>query len=271
VRKDIKMPELPEVETVARQLRQKVLEKKVVNIEVFDPKVVDTRLQQLAPFKFKKIQRRGKSIIASLDNNQYLIIHFGMTGHFYYVPKLPSSDTHNEYMVAVFHFADKSILTHNSIRRFGRIQLATKTDVEEYVSKLGPEPLEMTSQEFILSLQKTPSAVIKSKLLDQDCIAGIGNIYAQEALYRAGILPSKKINQISQQQLEQLYGKLQDVLRESIKNNGTTVSNFTHLAGKGEFQNLLTVYQKDRCPKNHSIRKVQIGGRSTYYCKDCQK
>lgn len=265
------MPELPEVETVARQLRQKVLEKKVVSVEVFDPKVVDTRLQQLAPFKLKKINRRGKSIIASMDNGQYLIIRFGMTGHFYYVPKLPSSDTYNEYLAAVFHFTDKSILTHNSIRRFGRIQVATKKEVDEFVSQLGPEPLEMTSSEFVTSLQKTPSAVIKSKLLDQNCIAGIGNIYAQEALYHAGILPFKKINQISQSQLEKLHCELQNVLRESIKKNGSTVSNYVHLAGKGEFQNFLAVYQQNKCPRKHPIRKVQIGGRSTYYCKDCQK
>jgi len=271
MRKDRTMPELPEVETVVRQLRQKVLEKKVVNVEVFDPRVVDTRLQQLAPFKFKNITRRGKSIIASLNNGNYLIIQLRMTGHFYYVPKLPSSDTHNEYLAAVFHFTDKSILTHNSIRRFGKVQLATKKEVDEYVSKLGYEPLEMTSNEFITSLQKTSSAVIKSKLLEQDCIAGIGNIYAQEALYHAKILPSKKINQISDSQLTKLYKELQSVLLKSIEHNGSTVSNYTHIAGKGEFQNFLAVYQKEKCPKSHKIRKVQIGGRSTYYCKDCQK
>lgn len=270
------MPELPEVETVVRQLRQKVLRKKIDLVEVFDSKVVDTQLQQEGPFSFQKISRRGKFIIMKFDSDRYLLTHLRMTGHFHYVPKVNvpkvnGNKSFQNFLVAVFHFKKGGFLTHNSIRKFGTMRIVGREQLEDLESFLGPEPLGLSSEKFIEQVKQTPSAIIKSKLLDQKCIAGIGNIYAQEALYHAGINPAKKISQISNQKLAQLNEELQKVLRAAINNNGTTVNNYSHIDGEGGFQNFLAVYHQKACPKNHSLRKINIGGRSTYFCKSCQR
>lgn len=270
------MPELPEVETVVRQLRQKVLRKKIDLVEVFDSKVVDTQLQQEEPFSFQKISRRGKSIIMKFDSDRYLLTHLRMTGHFHYVPKtykvIPGDTSYQNYLSAVFHFKKGGFLTHNSVRKFGSMKIVGREQLENLEASLGPEPLGLSSEEFIEQVKQTPSAIIKSKLLDQKCIAGIGNIYAQEALYHAGIHPAKKINQISNEKLSQLNDELQRILQAAIKNSGTTVNNYSHINGEsGNFQDFLAVYHQKACPKNHSLRKINIGGRSTYFCQSCQR
>jgi len=267
----LEMPELPEVETVVRQLRQRILNKKVDLVEVFEPSVVDDQLQHEKPFSFKGVKRRGKSIIMSLDSGKYILTHLRMTGHFHYVPKKSTETLHKNYLAAVFHFKKGDFMTHNSIRKFGSMSLVNKEDLAKLESSLGPEPLGLSSEDFMQQLKQFPNSVIKSKLLDQKCIAGIGNIYAQEALYHSGINPTKKINQITNKKLSELNDELQRILLLSIKNNGSTVSNYSSITGKGNFQNFLAVYNQETCPKNHSLRKINIGGRGTYFCQSCQR
>ena len=267
------MPELPEVETVVRQLNKKVKFKEIIDLNVLDGKVVDQRIVKILPVKISKVTRRGKSIIFNLDNGQFILAHLRMTGHFHYIEKNQQNHLHENYLVGKLHFKDGSYLTHNSIRKFGSLKLLNQNELNQELSKLGPEPLDesFTAKLFYELVSSFPNANLKNKLLDQSFIAGIGNIYAQEALYHAKINPGSKVHQVSKNKLLKLHQELQNILRLSIKNNGTTVQDYAHIDGKGEFQHLLAVYGKEMCPKNHQLSKINIGGRGTYYCNQCQK
>ncbi len=266
------MPELPEVETVVRQLRKVLLGKTIIKVEIKDTKVIDFRILKILPACIINITRRGKSIIFTLDHDHYLLAHLRMTGHFHYVPSNKKDIHHEKYLSAIFYLNDHSFFTFNEIRRFGRIKLFTANELEQFSSSMGREPLDssFTVKEFNSLLDRFPKAIIKTKLLDQSAIAGIGNIYAQEALYRAAIHPQRKIEAISSAKREKLYHSIRNILKQAIKHNGTTIQNFSHIDGIGEFQDFLSVYQKERCPKDHPIRKINQGGRGTYYCPRCQ-
>ncbi len=266
------MPELPEVETVVRQLCKVILGKSIIKLEIKDTKVIDSEILKILPVRIINITRRGKSIIFTLDQNHYLLAHLRMTGHFHYVPSNKKDIQHEKYLSAIFYLDDRSFFTFNEIRRFGSIKLLTSNELEKFSFSMGREPLDssFTFKEFNSLLARFPKAIIKTKLLDQSAIAGIGNIYAQEALYRAKIHPQKRIESISSQKREKLYHSIRNVLQQAIKHNGTTIQNFSHIDGIGEFQDFLSVYQKERCLKNHLIRKINQGGRGTYYCPRCQ-
>ncbi len=266
------MPELPEVETVVRQLRSKILGKTIINLRIFDEMVVDQRILNILPSSILAVERRGKSIIVTLDSGNNLLIQLRMTGHFYYIEDTNSSDnSYQKHLSGIFDLSDNSRLTFNEIRRFGSVRLFNKQQLQKELADLGPEPLEINSKEFVKRIKSYPGANLKMKLLDQSCLAGIGNIYAQEALYHSGINPLRRINAVSEKELLVLYEEMQRILRAAIKNNGTTVENFSHLTGKGNFQNFLAVYGRDFCPKNHKVLKTKIGGRGTSYCPECQK
>ena len=272
--KNNSMPELPEVETVVRQLQSKILNKTITSIKSYDSLVVDPKLKTLQNQTITNITRRAKYILVTLNNHNTILIHLRMTGHFYYLStKTDTTQPYQKYRAAQFHFTDNTSLTFNAIRRFERLQLLTKNQLNFTLSKLGPEPLDpsFTSQKFHLLLKQAPSSIIKTKLLDQTFIAGIGNIYAQEALYHSKIHPTKKIKDIPKSKLTLLHHAIQTTLQQSIDRGGTTVNNYAHLDGKGDFQDLLAVYQKDHCPKKHPLSHLTQNGRSTYYCPVCQK
>ena len=268
----MQMPELPEVETIVKQLRAKIAGKIITKLEVLEPKVVDPKISSILPLKIKDVLRRGKFIIIPLDGSSSLLVHLKMTGHFHYVEAINKTkdQKHKQYLSRIFHLDDNSFFTFNEIRKFGMVNLVANGEMEKYLSKFGPEPLTITAENFQSRLQKFPRSVIKTKLLDQKFIAGIGNIYAQEVLYYAGIKPTQKIKDIPLPKIYLLHSEIQRVLKLSIENNGTTVSDYTHLSGKGNFQNFLAVYGQQNCPKGHSLHKINIGGRSTSFCQVCQ-
>src|SRR3989338_6233468 len=136
------MPELPEVETIVRQLNRKVLDKKIVKAEVYDSKVVSLTIQKLKSTTITKIWRRAKYIVMELSNGSAILTRLGMTGHFHYGDRKHISNNHERYMVSKFLFSGGSFLTHNSIRKFGRMKLVNKTKLNQILSKQGPEPLE---------------------------------------------------------------------------------------------------------------------------------
>ncbi|MBS3169350.1 bifunctional DNA-formamidopyrimidine glycosylase/DNA-(apurinic or apyrimidinic site) lyase [Candidatus Woesearchaeota archaeon] len=267
------MPELPEVETVVRQLRQAVCFRTIEAVTIKDPKVISPAVAQGLPARVIDIARRGKSIIFTLDSNAYLLAHLRMTGHFHVVPSRSASLEYQKYLSGIFHLDGGSFFTFNEIRRFGGITKVSAKELEKAFSRLGPEPLadSFTFTAFDSLLHRFPSAVIKTKLMDQSFLAGLGNIYAQEALYRAGIHPQTKIEEIGVSKRKRLYHGLREILRLAIKCNGTTIQNFSHLDGKGSFQDLLSVYQREKCPRRHRVERINQGGRSTYYCPRCQK
>ncbi|HLD79911.1 MAG TPA: bifunctional DNA-formamidopyrimidine glycosylase/DNA-(apurinic or apyrimidinic site) lyase [Candidatus Nanoarchaeia archaeon] len=268
------MPELPEVETIVRQLQKKVAGKRIKKAEAYD-KIVDPRIKNFSSISITSVRRRAKYIIVELSNGQYLLTHLGMTGHFHFVDldQKRAPNNHERFMVAKFQFSDGSFLTHNSIRKFGHMKLVTKKQLEALSAKHGPEPLEksFTLQIFQETLAKKSKANIKTTLMNQSIIAGIGNIYAQEALYFAGISPFRQAGSLSEKEAKALYTEIRRILQQAIKHHGSTVDNYSNLEGSGGFQNYLAVYQKEKCEKGHSLQKKTIGGRGTSYCSTCQQ
>lgn len=264
----VQMPELPEVETIIKQLREILTGKEITAVEIVDKSVVDEKIAQLAPFTIKNVHRRGKSIIFELDNSLYLLTHLRMTGHFHYVKGLDQK--YLNFMMAKFYLDDGSFLTHNSIRKFGSIKLLNENELNLELSGIGPEPLDISMDEFLSLLSRYPKSTIKTKLMDQSFVAGIGNIYAQEILYHAGIHPKKKIKDVPKERLIKLHQQMQRVLALAIEMKGSTVDNYTSLSGRGGFQGMLAVYRKSYCPKDHPIVAVNLGGRGTSFCPICQ-
>ena len=266
------MPELPEVETIVRQLQKKVGGKVIYKAEVFD-KMVDTSLAKLSSVSIEKVWRRAKYIVMQLDNGRFILTHLGMTGHFHYVDQKQIANNHERFMVSRLTFSDGSFLTHNSIRKFGHMRLVDKKQLQQVLNKHGPEPLDnnFTLSQFQSLLAKKVRANIKTILMDQSVIAGIGNIYAQEALYFAKVSPLRQAGSLSASETKALYTELRRILQQAIEHHGTTVDNYSNLEGRGGFQNYLAVYQQERCEKKHALEKLTIGGRGTTYCPNCQR
>lgn len=269
------MPELPEVETIVNQLKQKIIGNTVILVEVKD-KIVDSKLRNATPFRFKEIYRRAKYLVFVLDSGKYILAHLGMTGQFFFITSAEVEKKKRFYLphqVAQFNFKDGSILSHNNMRKFGRMDLLTKEELDKALSKLGPEPLsdDFTWVKFQQMLQNKHNANLKVTLMDQGFISGIGNIYAQEALYCAGIDPHRKTGSLSSSESKLLYEKIRYVLNEGIIHGGASVDNYINLEGEGGHQNHLAVYGRSVCPKKHAIKKVAMGGRGTSYCPICQK
>lgn len=270
------MPELPEVETIVQQLNKTVLHKKIIKIDVCERSVVEHELTELPPATIQKIWRRAKYIIFELDKGKYLLIHLKLTGHFHYVPRDKLVQNRNDYekfIAARFYLHDGSLLTHNSIRKLGYIKLLSEKKLQQELGKLGMEPLskEFTLEKFAELLLSRKKSTVKLLLMDQKLVAGVGNIYAQEILYHAGIDPRRKIADLSRDEIKRIYLSLQKVLQLAIRHHGTTVADYVHLEGGGDFQKYLAVYDRNQCPKGHAVKKISIGGRSTSYCVECQK
>ena len=266
------MPELPEVQTIVNGLNKKILNKKILSLNEVREGTIQNFIDDINPELgiIVSIKRRGKYIIMETSNNYKLIIHLRMTGKFIY-ERLPEKISSHER--ASFMFEDNTKLIFDDVRAFGKIQIYEKGDEVESLEKLGLEPVSKDFNEKYLKKKfinrKSP---IKNLLLNQKIIAGLGNIYANEILYRARISPLKKGNKLSLKKLKTIVEKTKEVLEQAIKYNGTTISDYRSVEDKaGEFQNFLKVYRKEYCECGHQIKKIKQAGRSTYYCPVCQK
>lgn len=268
------MPELPEVETIVRQLRKRVVGKTIKRVVVKDRKVADTKLETLVSAKILGASRKGKVIVIELDKERFLLTELRMTGHFHFYQKgTPTDQAEEKYAAAMFFLHDGTVLTFDEVRRFGRMRLLTKEQLHQALDRLG---LDVLSKEFTLNvfqklLEKRKKTTIKIAVMDQHLFAGVGNIYAQEALYRAKILPQRKDATLSAAEIKNLYRELLAVLHLAVTHHGTTVENYVHIEGSGGFQKYLQVYQREKCPKGHPLLKEYVGGRGTYFCRKCQK
>ena len=276
------MPELPEVETVIKGLKPLVEDKIFTGVEIREEKMIafpensiDQFKDELKGSKINGINRRGKYIIFELNTDKNMIIHLRMTGKLLVKEVEEFRDKHTH---VIFSLNDGQEIRFNNIRKFGRIYLIDKNHPEQAggLAKLGPEPLsDDLSVEDFKKLFKGRSAIIKSLLLNQKFIAGIGNIYGDEILYLAGIKPDRKADSLSDEEKEKIYYKMRDILEKGIIYGGTTFSDYVNAFGeKGSFQEELKVHQREgeKCHNCESeIKKIKVGGRSTYYCPQCQK
>lgn len=293
------MPELPEVETIVRGLRNKVPGHKVGSLEINIPKwQKNMRENGLNPDKdvvgheVKDVRRMAKMVLLDLEGGSTVIFHLKMTGQLIFEdPKhhmtpgghpIPSfnSPQPNRSTHAIFTFDNGSHLYFNDSRMFGFMKLVPTDKVSEipFIKALGPEPFDpkFTEEVFAERIRKRPRMNIKVLLLDQKFLAGVGNIYANEALWEARIAPMRTAGSLDNKEVSELYGAVKKVLTIGIKNKGTTLSDFVDSEGnKGGHQSFLNAHNQEgeRCSRDDGgvIKRIVIGGRGTFYCPVCQR
>ncbi len=287
------MPELPEVETVRLQLKHKVIGKTIASVEIFHMKTVEHNRQFAKKLKGEQIadiDRVGKLMIFSFVNedNLFLLAHLKMTGQFFFVDKkggvvggghsMTAADTKlpTKHTRVAFHFTDSTTLFFNDMRLFGYTKLASAKEVTEARKGFGPEPIdpEFDVEWFVEHVRKRQSP-IKAVLLDQSFVAGLGNIYVDEALWRAQVRPMRKANTLTKKEAAAIAVASGEVMLESIEVGGTTFQNFADTEGHaGNFTAYLKVFGKQdeacyRC--GNIIKKTRCAARGTHYCSGCQK
>lgn len=273
------MPELPEVESIKRTLETKILRKTITGVKVFWPSAaVSLPGEDFAGLVENRVVeglgRRGKYLLIDLSGGLTLIIHFRMTGRLVYYPENHPADKHTH----VVFFLDKGEMHYSDIRKFGRIQIVPTNDVAGLPSlaKLGPEPL---AEEFtfdkLRNLLEGKKTQIKTALLDQRVIAGLGNIYVDEALFRAGILPDRQTSSLKVSEVIFLFNSIVEILQEGIEARGTSFRDYRDADGKkGLFQENLMVYGRGgrECKIcGQVLIRQKIAGRTTVFCPQCQK
>ncbi len=272
------MPELPEVETVRKQLKSLIIGKKIKSIKVMYPKIVKMDIlefeSKLIHQQFQDIRRYGKYLIFDLDDYS-LISHLRMEGK-YYLRNHVNEFTKHDHIA--FKLEDDLYLTYHDVRKFGTMELIKKNEVffTESVSKLGPEinDINLNIKEIFNKISKSERP-IKSLLLDQTIVAGLGNIYVDETLFLARIHPETKGFKLKLSQVETMILSARKVIEKAIELGGTTIRTYHSTMGiDGLFQNELNVHTKkdEQCPIcNQKIIKIRVGGRGTYLCPSCQR
>lgn len=263
------MPELPEVETVVRSIRRHLLGRRILDVTLSSHRVTraDHALTAaaLSGATITHVRRQGKQILIDLDNGGLLYIHLGMTG------KLLWNGEPGKYTRAFFRF-DEGQLAYDDTRMFGRVEYFSTAP--HLVSRIGPDALTVTSDDFYARLQKYRGS-IKAVLLNQAFISGVGNIYADEALFAAAVHPKTSARKISKVRAGRLHTQLLEILHLSIANRGSSISDYVDAQGeRGSFQQLHNVYGKkgEPCPRcSAPIRRTVLAQRGTHYCPRCQR
>lgn len=281
------MPELPEVETIRKSLAPLLLCNRVERIEVFCPDVlIEYGNAHILNGIIFALRRRGKYLMIDLrEDNTFpkhiatIMVHFRMTGKLLYKDHYeePAKHTHVR-----FHLSDMQDKMHyldfNDVRRFGKVWLLPPggESMDPGFSRLGPEPLgeEWTAEDFLTQIKRRPRSTVKSLLLNQEVVAGVGNIYCDEALFRAGIHPARRNESLSEEEVLGLQEAVRHVIAEGIGHKGTSFSDYVDgLGNSGHFQLQLRVFQRQGKPCNvcaSEIKKIRVAGRGTHYCPSCQ-
>ena len=273
------MPELPEVETVKETLKLKLIGKKIKDVKVYYDGIiaypeVKEFSKQIKNLPIKDIKRRGKWLMFDLDK-YYLLSHLRMEGKYFFKNKKDKLDNHEH---VVFTLDDDEELRYRDTRKFGKMYLIKKEDINSIgpIKDLGLEPWDDSlTKEYLRSKYKNKKLPIKTVLLDQSIIVGIGNIYADEILFLSKLNPLIKCCDLKDNDLDNIIKYTKEVLEKAIKLGGTTIRTYTSVDGvHGRFQNELLIHGKDKgiCPNcGQAIKKIRVGGRGTYYCSNCQK
>ncbi len=270
------MPELPEVETVVAGLKPKITGAKLVSVSHSGKNLryplpdFSTLLQQ----NIQSVERRAKYLLFHFDNGQTLIWHLGMTGQFHVLAQREAKTKHEHVTLT---FTDGQTLRYRDTRRFGYAGLCKRDDLEQHAwfAKLGVEPLlNDFSGNYLQNILKTRKTSIKQAIMDNHVVVGVGNIYASESLFRAGIHPTQVANSLKPKQYALLVQHIKTVLAEAIEAGGSTISNFVKADGKpGYFAHSFQVYGRDKQPClvcKTPIEKIVLGGRASFFCPQCQ-
>ena len=275
------MPELPEVETVRRSLKPHLMGAQISSVELYLPRLVkwpqpSIFIKRLKGRRIQDICRTGKYLRFLLDDDMELVIHLKMTGQLFYIDKRASSSF--PYTRAVFHLRGGAALLFGDARTLGALYAVGPKEMHRIpgLSAMGPEPLsEMFTLSYFRKLLADRRGKIKSLLLNQRYIGGLGNIYADEALFAAKLHPERAAASLSSKETKRLFDAINTVIRAGIADGGTTVRNYRDGEGRfGSHQDKLQVYQRTgcRCPRcGATIRRIVVGGRGSHFCPQCQK
>ncbi|MDL2317157.1 bifunctional DNA-formamidopyrimidine glycosylase/DNA-(apurinic or apyrimidinic site) lyase [Desulfovibrio sp. OttesenSCG-928-A18] len=278
------MPELPEVETIARTLAPQIADCRISRVSVLHPKVLQAgaeRLPELAGARIARVFRRAKLLLLELESAVtaqplLLAFHLKMTGRFFVHPAGTPPEKHTRL---VFDLEEGGRVFFDDMRTFGycRVMLPRELDQWAFWSSLGPEPLGLPAAELGRILHSAfcgRKAAVKGLLLDQRVVAGVGNIYADESLFRAGISPLLPAGELSATRCLALAGALQEILEQSIRECGSSIRDYRDALGNaGAFQNTFAVYGRkgESCRKcGAALEHARVAGRSTVYCPHCQ-
>lgn len=273
------MPELPEVEIIRRGLERYICGEAITQVDVLLPR----QIQAMSPDRFsallrgrviERVDRRGKYLLLQLSGRWTLVIHLRMTGRLVYEA---DGVVRDPYARVVFSLSSGADLVFGDVRTFGVLYLLPQEKAKALpgLASLGPEPLSAAFTPAYLHQEvKGKKAPVKSFLLQQEHVAGIGNIYADEALFVAGIHPARHVDTLSREQIDRLHDAIQSVLRDGIADGGTTFRDYKNAeGGQGHHQEHLHVYEREGLPCENCgslIKKMKIGGRGTRYCPRCQ-
>lgn len=271
------MPELPEVETVRRVLLNQIVNLKIIDIDIRYPNIIDGNIEEFKDYIINKtitnISRLGKFLIFNLDKGN-LISHLRMEGKYFYLPK---DSLDNKHIHVIFYLSNGYMLCYQDVRKFGRMSYKTDDDLYQTnpLSEVGfdlvlNDTIDINQVYEKLSNKRIP---IKTALLDQSIIAGLGNIYVDEVLYASHINPHKSSNNLSKEEIFNIIKESKRILNLAIENKGTTIRSYTSSLGiTGNYQNFLLVHTKNHCPHCKTIlKRDKINGRTTYYCDSCQR
>lgn len=290
------MPELPEVETINQQLSAKIVGKKITEIEVLRKKNFIGNKEAVIGQKIANVRRQAKLIIIDFDNDFHLLVHLKMTGQLIFRQKLDTEKPYNhkpkgnvyavdilpnKYTRVIITFDDKTYLLFNNLRAFGWVKVVSSEDLEDELANFsGADPLSKGfTTDYLKSIASQTRRAIKLLLMDQKKIGGVGNIYANEALFCAGIHPKTPAKNIAEhsRKVKKLHNCIIKVLQKALKYKGATANDdaFRNASGeRGEMQHHLKVYAREgeKCLKcGDKIKRIKISGRSTYFCPTCQK
>jgi formamidopyrimidine-DNA glycosylase len=282
------MPELPEVETIRRDLAERIVGKKIVEVKVLDKKLGEAKnfARILIGNEIIIADRIGKLLIFALKSGQFLLVHLKMTGQLIYISgekiiaggheeKNQGKKYPNKHTRFFLTFANGSQLFFNDLRRFGYVKIVSVKQVIEIKGVYGVEPLQnnFTLAGFTKALFGRRN--IKAVLLDQKRVSGIGNIYADEILFEARVLPSRSVDSLKPEEIKRIHVSTEKILKKAIVYRGTTFSDYVDSSGKkGNFIRFLRVYGRkgEKCLVcGQPIKVAKIAGRSTHFCQKCQK
>lgn len=278
------MPELPEVETIRRGLNDFIVGKKIVGTEILCEK---SFIGEPVTGVVRGLRRYGKALIVDLENDWSMMIHLRMTGQLIYDGKERYAAGHpsenftaqlpNKQTRVILRF-ENGVLYFNDQRKFGFIKVMPSEEVEKdtFIQKLAKEPWQMGVEEFYDKLQRHKKALVKAAILDQNLICGLGNIYADEALFAASIHPERRAGSLTYDEAQALLLSAREVMQKSIDSGGSTMATYVKADGtRGDYlEKFAQVFRREglACPRcGSTIEKIRVAGRGTHICPNCQR